>query len=267
MRRTWRVLAPWVNSTLHGESRALVHGDFFPGSWLTDGARVFVIDPEFCFLGAREFDFGVMAGHLLLAHQPVEAVARVAAAAEAHGADRALAAGFAGVEVMRRLIGVAQLPRLRLTLDAKQALLEIVAPSGARRAAAGRRVIPPGPRSAAFPAAASPDVLVVFTRAPESGRTKTRLIPALGAEGAAALHRAMVERTLGTARAMRQHWPCRLEVRLDGHPPEDRTGLARPRRRHRRAGRGLAGRAHGQRLRGPLPLGRGARRAGGHRRP
>ena len=64
------------------------------------------------------------------------------------------------------------------------------------------------------------DVLVVFTRVPEPGRTKTRLIPALGAEGAAALHRAMVHRTLDTARAMREYWPCVLEVALDGGSPE-----------------------------------------------
>jgi glycosyltransferase A (GT-A) superfamily protein (DUF2064 family) len=30
--------------------------------------------------------------------------------------------------------------------------------------------------------------LVIFTRYPEPGKAKTRLIPALGAEGAAALH-------------------------------------------------------------------------------
>lgn len=43
--------------------------------------------------------------------------------------------------------------------------------------------------------------LVIFTRYPEPGRAKTRLIPALGAEGAAALHRRLTERTLEAARA------------------------------------------------------------------
>lgn len=38
--------------------------------------------------------------------------------------------------------------------------------------------------------------LIVFTRYPEVGKTKTRLIPALGAEGAAALQRQMTEFTL-----------------------------------------------------------------------
>lgn len=46
----------------------------------------------------------------------------------------------------------------------------------------------------------SPTVLV-FARAPVAGRTKTRLIPALGEHGAAALHTAMVWRTARTARA------------------------------------------------------------------
>ena len=43
--------------------------------------------------------------------------------------------------------------------------------------------------------------LVMFTRFPEPGRAKTRLIPALGAAGAAALHRRLTERTLATLRA------------------------------------------------------------------
>jgi rSAM/selenodomain-associated transferase 1 len=42
--------------------------------------------------------------------------------------------------------------------------------------------------------------LVLFTRFPEPGRAKTRLIPALGATGAAALHRRLTEATLATLR-------------------------------------------------------------------
>lgn len=41
--------------------------------------------------------------------------------------------------------------------------------------------------------------VLVFARAPQAGRAKTRLIPALGAAGAAALHAGLVERTLQTA--------------------------------------------------------------------
>ena len=44
--------------------------------------------------------------------------------------------------------------------------------------------------------------LQVFTRVPAVGKVKTRLIPALGAEGAMRLHRALAERTLGAAAAI-----------------------------------------------------------------
>ncbi|MBF2099322.1 MAG: TIGR04283 family arsenosugar biosynthesis glycosyltransferase [Gloeomargaritaceae cyanobacterium C42_A2020_066] len=48
---------------------------------------------------------------------------------------------------------------------------------------------------------ATPDrALLVFTRYPTAGRAKTRLIPRLGAEGAAQLHRHLTEQTLVTAR-------------------------------------------------------------------
>jgi uncharacterized protein len=43
--------------------------------------------------------------------------------------------------------------------------------------------------------------LVLFARYPAAGAAKTRLIPALGAEGAAALHRRLTERTVATLRS------------------------------------------------------------------
>ncbi len=54
--------------------------------------------------------------------------------------------------------------------------------------------------------------LVLFTRYPTAGLAKTRLIPALGADGAAALHRRLTERALGTMRAS----GLPLEVRTTG---------------------------------------------------
>ena len=57
--------------------------------------------------------------------------------------------------------------------------------------------------------------LVIFTRYPEPGRAKTRLIPALGAEGAAALHRRLTEQTLAAARSSR----LAIEVRTTGASP------------------------------------------------
>ncbi len=43
--------------------------------------------------------------------------------------------------------------------------------------------------------------VVLFARYPEPGWAKTRLIPALGADGAAALHRKLAERTVAAVRA------------------------------------------------------------------
>lgn len=43
--------------------------------------------------------------------------------------------------------------------------------------------------------------IALFTRYPQAGSAKTRLIPALGETGAADLHRCLVERTLGAVRA------------------------------------------------------------------
>jgi uncharacterized protein len=50
--------------------------------------------------------------------------------------------------------------------------------------------------------------LLIFTRYPEPGKTKTRLIPALGEEGAAQLHRRMAEYTVQQARSL----SCAIEV-------------------------------------------------------
>jgi uncharacterized protein len=51
------------------------------------------------------------------------------------------------------------------------------------------------------PAGAPGDALIVFARAPEPGRVKTRLVPLLGEIGAARLHARLVERTLRTGTA------------------------------------------------------------------
>lgn len=104
----------------HGDR--LVHGDFFPGSWLRSARGPIVIDPEFCFLGTAEFDVGVMYAHLIMANQPASLLDAIRSATE-KTYDFGLISRFAGVEIMRRLIGVAQLP-LPASLDAKRALLD-----------------------------------------------------------------------------------------------------------------------------------------------
>lgn len=58
--------------------------------------------------------------------------------------------------------------------------------------------------------------LILFTRWPQAGATKTRLIPALGAEGAAHLQRRMSETTFAALRACCLATGSSLEVRVSG---------------------------------------------------
>ena len=60
------------------------------------------------------------------------------------------------------------------------------------------------------------DRLIVFTRFPEPGKTKTRLIPALGSQGAAELQRQMTEHIISTAAKIIQLPGLTLEVRHEG---------------------------------------------------
>jgi len=102
---------------------SLVHGDFFPGSWLRTAGGIRVIDPEFCFLGNAALDVGVLRAHLHLSRQPE--LAEKAVALYGAGADFvATVNGFAGAEIMRRLLGVAQLP-LEAGLEEKRELLAL----------------------------------------------------------------------------------------------------------------------------------------------
>lgn len=59
---------------------------------------------------------------------------------------------------------------------------------------------------------ATRECLIIFTRYPEPGKTKTRLIPALGAEGAAELQRQMAEDTLARAKKLKASRPLSVEV-------------------------------------------------------
>ena len=101
--------------------KVLLHGDYYPGSWLQASGTVYIIDPEFSFAGFAEFDLGVMAGHLLLATGDPEIVNRVLERYSGP-ANRELAVQVAGAEIVRRLIGLAQLP-LERSLEEKAYLL------------------------------------------------------------------------------------------------------------------------------------------------
>ena len=66
---------------------------------------------------------------------------------------------------------------------------------------------------------ASCDALtIVFAKAPRAGAVKTRLIPVLGAEGAAVLHRQLLHRTLVTA-TQAGLGPVELHCAPDGNDP------------------------------------------------
>ncbi|MGK7949664.1 MAG: TIGR04282 family arsenosugar biosynthesis glycosyltransferase [Xenococcaceae cyanobacterium] len=60
------------------------------------------------------------------------------------------------------------------------------------------------------------ETLIIFTRYPEPGKTKTRMIPALGAEGAAKLQRKLTEHTLQQAKVLRSSRSVFLEVHYAG---------------------------------------------------
>ncbi|MEM7626480.1 MAG: phosphotransferase [Planctomycetota bacterium] len=114
----------------------LLHGDFFPGSWLDTGAGVRVIDPEFGFYGAPEFDLAISVAHLALTGQPWATAERWLSryrAAVSCPVDEDLVAGFAAAEVMRRIIGVAQLPL------SGEAVLRVGLLQASRRALAERQ--------------------------------------------------------------------------------------------------------------------------------
>lgn len=58
--------------------------------------------------------------------------------------------------------------------------------------------------------------LIIFTRYPEPGKTKTRLIPALGAVGAANLQRQMTEQTILQVKELQSVVAVSFEVRFAG---------------------------------------------------
>ncbi len=93
------------------KGRSIIHGDFYPGSWLQckDGLRV--IDPEFSFNGPPEFDLAVLSAHLIFAGMHHDKLLQILKSYKAPANfNHELYSGFTGTEIMRRLIGVAQLP-------------------------------------------------------------------------------------------------------------------------------------------------------------
>lgn len=101
----------------------LLHGDYYPGSWMSKNEEIYVLDPEFGFLGFPEFDLGVMAAHLIMATNDVSFLETISGAYPGDH-NKTLVAQLAGVEIMRRIIGLAQLPMER-SMEEKESLLAL----------------------------------------------------------------------------------------------------------------------------------------------
>ncbi len=125
--RTFREALSELGSRFLDAGACLVHGAFHPANWLLlPSGDVRVVDPQYSSPGDPEFDLGTALAHLLLARQPVEVVATFLSAATGveeagregpadaeeveAGVDRPLVARYAGAEIVRRLLGGAQLP-------------------------------------------------------------------------------------------------------------------------------------------------------------
>lgn len=107
------------------DGNTLLQGDFYPGSWLRKDEKVYIVDHEFCFFGHKEFDIGVFVAHLILSNQPTAIIRDILDQYKKQiEIDDALMNSFAGMEILRRLIGIAQLP-LKLNLKEKKHLLDV----------------------------------------------------------------------------------------------------------------------------------------------
>ena len=102
----------YLGKSAHASRACLLHGDYYPGSWLHHERQgVMIIDPEFAFFGPPEFDVGVMLAHLTFAgFSQQDLMGTLRSYVTPPGFDYTLAIRFAAMEIIRRLLGVAQLP-------------------------------------------------------------------------------------------------------------------------------------------------------------
>ncbi|WP_452232616.1 phosphotransferase [Lacinutrix sp. MEBiC02595] len=115
-----------IGSIYLSDGKTLIHGDFYPGSWMTKKEHIYSIDPEFSFLGFPEFDLGVLAAHAILIAQNKTALSTIQKKYP-NPIDSKLLSQITGIEIMRRLIGLAQLP-ITLSLKEKEILLALAYP-------------------------------------------------------------------------------------------------------------------------------------------
>jgi rSAM/selenodomain-associated transferase 2/rSAM/selenodomain-associated transferase 1 len=85
------------------------------------------------------------------------------------------------------------------------------------------------PRSSASPPRPASERLIVFSRVPVPGLTKTRLIPALGTEGAADLQRRMTLHALLALEPLKRRRPLSIEVHFAGGSTAQMRAVTGPR--------------------------------------
>jgi uncharacterized protein len=66
--------------------------------------------------------------------------------------------------------------------------------------------------------------IIIFTRFPEPGLTKTRLIPVLGPEGACRLHRELTEKIVAQVQQIKKSYPLMVEIHFSGGSREQMAG-------------------------------------------
>lgn len=102
--KTIKSVVETVGEKYLSTGNTLVHGDYYPGSWMTEGENLYIIDPEFGFVGFPEFDLGVMAAHIIMATGKKGYLNRIHASYQGD-ADKKLMSQVAGIEIARRIIG------------------------------------------------------------------------------------------------------------------------------------------------------------------
>jgi len=105
------------------QGQVLIHGDYYPGSWVKTDGGIKIIDPEFSFMGTAEFELGVFIAHLRMSGMLPKKIVTWLERYYTGDYDLAKAEQFASIEIMRRIIGIAQLP-LEMSIEEKAQIME-----------------------------------------------------------------------------------------------------------------------------------------------
>ncbi len=126
---TNKVIAPHIPKILAyfteyiSKGDTLLHGNYYPGSWMSKANHTYLIDPEFSFMGFSEFDNGVMVTHTIMISMNIDCLETIKNRYP-KTLNANLLAKAAGIEIMRRLIGLAKSP-LKRAIEEKKLLLKV----------------------------------------------------------------------------------------------------------------------------------------------